>query len=57
VTWDESPEEAGHLANEVPAEDETAVSAELAEEGRGEAEEDLRRAMDAETHPRHKTLE
>lgn len=53
VTWDASPEEAGHLMREIPAEDEADVSAELAEEGRGEAEQDLRRAVDAETHPRH----
>jgi hypothetical protein len=56
VTWDESPEEAGHLANEVPAEDETAVSTELAEEGRGEAEQELRRAADAEIHPHQQAI-
>jgi hypothetical protein len=53
VTWDASPEEAGHLTQETPAEDEADVSAELAEEGRGEAEQDLRRAVDAESHRRH----
>jgi hypothetical protein len=53
VTWDASPEEAGHLMPEIPAEDEGDVSAELAEEGRGEAEEDLRRAVDVEIHPGH----
>ncbi len=53
VTWDASPEEAGHLLQDIPAEDEADVSAELAEEGRGEAEQDLRRAVDAETHPHH----
>jgi hypothetical protein len=53
VTWDVSPEEAGHLTQEIPAEDEADVSAELAEEGRGEAEQDLRRAVNTETHLRH----
>ncbi len=57
VTWDANPEEAGSLVRETPAEDEGDVSAELAEEGRGEAEEDLRRAMDAETHPRREPPE
>jgi hypothetical protein len=53
VTWDESPESTGHFMQETPSEDEADVSSELAEEGRGEAEQDLRRAADAETHPRH----
>jgi hypothetical protein len=53
VTWDADPEESGHLTREIPAEDEADVSAELAEEGRGEAEEDLRRAVEAETRPHH----
>jgi len=53
VTWDESPEASGHLMQEIPAEDEADVAAELAEEGEGEAEQDLRRAVNAETHPRH----
>jgi hypothetical protein len=54
VTWDESPEASGPLMQEIPAEDEADVAAELAEEGRGEAEQDLRRAVNAESHPRHK---
>ena len=54
VTWNESPEATGHLMHEIPAEDEADVAAELAEEGRGEAEQDLRRAVHAESHPRHK---
>lgn len=49
VAWDVSPEEAGHLIEEIPSEDEADVSAELAEEGRGEAEQDLRRAVKAKT--------
>jgi hypothetical protein len=53
VTWNANPEEAGHLIPEIPAEDETDVSAEMAEEGRGEAEQDLRRAVNAEPHLRH----
>ena len=52
VTWDASAEEAGHLTPEIPAEDEADDSAEEAEEGRGEAESELRRAADAEIHPR-----
>ena len=56
VTWDANPEEAGHLVQELLTEDEADVSAELAEEGRGEAEQDLRRAVDEETHPRHEPL-
>jgi hypothetical protein len=53
VTWDMSPEAAGHLLQEIPTEDEADVAADLAEEGRGEAELDLCRAVNAETHPRH----
>jgi hypothetical protein len=53
VTWDSSPEEAGHLTQEILPEDEADVSADLADEGRGEAEQDLRRAVNAETQPRH----
>ena len=56
VTWDVSPEAAGHLIPEIAPEDEAEVSAELAEEGREEAEQDLRRAASAETHPRHQSL-
>jgi hypothetical protein len=56
VTWDTSPEEAGHLMQDIPAEDEGDVSAELADEGSGEAEQDLRRAVDAQIHPRHEPL-
>jgi hypothetical protein len=44
VTWDEAPAAAGHLTPETPSEDEADVSADSAEEGRGEAEQDLRRA-------------
>ncbi len=51
VTWDASPAEAGHLTPEVDPEDEADVAAELAEEGRGEAEQDLRRAASAEPEP------
>ena len=53
VTWDVSAEEAGHLTPDIPSEDEANDSAELAAEGRGEAEQDLRRAAEAETHLRH----
>jgi hypothetical protein len=42
---------------EIPAEDEADVAAELAGEGEGEAEQDLRRAVNAETHPHHKPLQ
>jgi hypothetical protein len=55
VTWDASPEEAGHLTREIPAEDEADDSAEEAKEGRGEAEHDLRRAVNAEIHPRQES--
>ena len=50
VTWDVSPEESGHLIPETPAEDEADVPAELAEEGSGEAEQELRRAVNTEAH-------
>jgi len=53
VTWDVSPDQAGHLTRDVPAEDEADDSAQEAEEGRGEAEQDIRRAVNAETHRRH----
>jgi hypothetical protein len=57
VIWDVSPEAAGRIMPEIPAEDEAEVAAELAGEGEGEAEQDLRRAVNAETHPRHKPLQ
>jgi hypothetical protein len=53
VTWDVSPEVAGHLIPEIQADDEADFSAEEAEEGREEAEQDLRRAVHAESRFRH----
>ena len=44
VAWDVAPEESGHLTEDVPAEDEATVAAEMAGEGRAEAEQDLRRS-------------
>jgi hypothetical protein len=55
VTWDASPELAGHLTREIPAEDEAVDSAEEAEEGEGEAEHDLRCAANVDIHPRHES--
>jgi hypothetical protein len=46
VTWDSNPEETGHLIEEVPSDDEASIAAEEAEEGRVEAEEELRNAVD-----------
>jgi hypothetical protein len=51
VTWDVSPAEAGQATPESVSEDEADVSAELAEEGLGEAEQELRRAAEAKAHP------
>lgn len=44
VTWDGSPDETGHRIPDAAADDEATVSADLAEEGSGEAETELRRA-------------
>ncbi len=52
VTWDVSPEAAGHLTPEVAPDDEADVSTELADEGRVEAEQELRRAANAESRHR-----
>lgn len=54
VTWDTSPDQAGHRSTEIVSDDEADVSADLAEEGSGEAEQELRRAANAEDHPRHR---
>jgi hypothetical protein len=51
VTWNASPDQSGHLTAESVVDDEADDSTELAEEGEGEAEQDLRRAANAETHP------
>lgn len=48
VTWNVSPEEAGHLIPEIEADDEADVAADMAEEGSGEAEQELRRAATTE---------
>jgi hypothetical protein len=53
VTWDVNPEVTGHLIPEMPADDEADFSAEEAEEGRDEAEQDLRRAAHAASRFRH----
>lgn len=52
VSWDTSPDAAGHRMPESIAEDEADDSAMLAEEGIGEADQDLRRAVNAALHPR-----
>ena len=52
VSWDTSPDAAGHRLPESVPEDEADDSAALAEEGIGEAEQDLRRAANAALHPR-----
>ncbi len=43
VTWDVSPDDAGHLVEEIEAEDEADVPATMAEQGRNDADQDLRR--------------
>ena len=48
VTWDASPEQAGHLIPEIEADDEADVAAAMAVEGSGEAEQELRRAANSE---------
>lgn len=54
VTWNIPAEETGHHTPEIPAEDEADVSATMAEEGSGEAEQELRRAANEETRPHHR---
>jgi hypothetical protein len=51
VTWDASPGEAGKAIPESISEDEADVFAEQAEEGLGEAEQELRRAAETKAHP------
>ena len=53
VTWNISPDQTGHLTPESVSDDEADDSAELAEEGSVEAEQDLRRSANAESHPHH----
>lgn len=52
VTWDTSPDEAGHRSAEAVPDDEADDDAALAEEGSDEAEQERRRAANAEGHPR-----
>jgi hypothetical protein len=54
VTWDASPDQAGHRSNEAVPEDEADDDATLAEEGSGEAEEELRRAAIPADPSRHR---
>jgi hypothetical protein len=54
VTWDSSPDETGHRTLESADDDEATVAADLAEEGSGEAEQDLRRAA-TEVRPPNQT--
>lgn len=42
VVWDVSPDEAGHLVEPCEAEDESTVQATMAEQGRDDADRDLR---------------
>lgn len=51
ISWNESPDTAGHAVPVFPPDDEAEVSAELTEEGVDEADQDRRRAAKDENPP------